>query len=71
MEEETQREKIAEKQDDIGTEIVQDKLPITANNSGITFVPMTVLEIMFEKANHLVSSPGLVVPQPGTRNEPP
>ncbi len=45
-----------------------DRLPMTALESGIRNVPMPTLEMMFERANHLLSTPGLIVPQPGCTN---
>ena len=38
---------------------------INAVNSGITTVPIAILEAMFEKATKLLASPGNVIPKPG------
>ena len=38
---------------------------ITARESGITTVPIAILEALFDKAATLVSTPGSVVPKPG------
>lgn len=43
-------------------------LSISTLESGIQRVPMPTLELIFEKVNHLLSTPGLVVPQPGSSN---
>lgn len=40
-------------------------LSLTARESGITTVPIAILEALFDKAATLVSTPGSVVPKPG------
>ena len=40
-------------------------LPITASDSGITTVPMPILQAMFEKANQLLRKRDNVIPKPG------
>ena len=44
------------------------RLTLTAEESGITTVPLSVLQTMFDKANDLLSKPDLVIPQPGASN---
>lgn len=44
------------------------RLTLTAEESGITTVPLAVLQTMFDKANDLLSKPDLVIPQPGASN---
>ena len=45
---------------------VSDKhLPITALESGITTIPIPILETMFDKANRLLELPENIIPKPG------
>ena len=39
--------------------------PITALESGITTIPMPILETMFDKANRLLELPENIIPKPG------
>eukprot|EP00794_Sanderia_malayensis_P009403 gene9403-10391_t len=43
-------------------------LEITASRCGIENVPLPILQTIFDKVSKLVSSQGLVVPQPGSTN---
>ena len=45
--------------------ISDKRLPITALESGITAVPMPILETMFDKANRLLELPENIIPKPG------
>ena len=40
-------------------------LNITAQESGISTIPMTILESIFERTSNLISTPGSVIPKPG------
>ena len=44
-------------------------LSLTARESGITTVPIAILEALFDKAATLVSTPGSVVPKPGASDD--
>ena len=43
-------------------------LNITAKESGITTIPATVLESIFERASNLIATPGSVIPKPGAED---
>ena len=44
-------------------------LSLTARESGITTIPVAILEALFDKAANLVSTSGSVVPKPGASDE--
>ena len=50
------------------TTTVAKRLSVDASESGITTIPMNILEKMFEKAHELLEHEGFVVPQPGATN---
>ena len=48
-----------------GSPVQQLGLNITARESGINTIPMTILESIFERASNLIAKPGSVIPKPG------
>ncbi len=45
-----------------------NNLTMSAKDSGITSIPLPILQTLFEKAKHLLSTPELIVKQPGATN---
>ena len=49
-------------------ESTEFSLNMTAKESGITIIPETILESIFERASNLIATPGHVVPKPGAED---